>query len=82
LAIRLKQVRVRSGDRIAFVEGITVIVGPNNVGKSLLLKEINEVLSDSHGSPLSRTKMLSECKYSVIPWSYSSASLVVGVWRR
>jgi energy-coupling factor transporter ATP-binding protein EcfA2 len=60
LAIRLKQVRVRSGDRIAFVEGITVIVGPNNVGKSLLLKEINEVLSDSHGSPLSRTKMLSE----------------------
>jgi hypothetical protein len=37
---KLQKVVLKSGDEISISDGVTVIVGPNNVGKSLLLREV------------------------------------------
>jgi ABC-type cobalamin/Fe3+-siderophores transport system ATPase subunit len=36
---KLKSIKLQSGETIAVSSGVTAIVGPNNVGKSLLLRE-------------------------------------------
>lgn len=43
--ISLKQVVLNSGDVVDIADGVTAVVGPNNTGKSSLLKEIRDQLS-------------------------------------
>jgi predicted ATPase len=48
LGVTLKTVTTFNGDKIEFQEdGITVIVGPNNAGKSVLLSEIRQIIPQS-----------------------------------
>lgn len=46
---RLKDITLNSGDKISIIDGVTVLVGPNNVGKSLLLREVTNFLSSYAG---------------------------------
>lgn len=46
--IRLKRIGLKSGQSIEVADGLTVIVGPNNVGKSRILSELYQ---DFHVSP-------------------------------
>ncbi|WP_217132515.1 ATP-dependent nuclease [Leucobacter chinensis] len=54
--ISLKQVVLRSGDTVEVSDGVTAIVGPNNTGKSSLLREVRDYLSSEpyHLEALSR----------------------------
>ncbi|WP_295104826.1 AAA family ATPase [uncultured Microbacterium sp.] len=46
--IQLKQITLTSGDAVDVASGVTAIVGPNNTGKSSLLRELHErIISDS-----------------------------------
>jgi hypothetical protein len=40
MSIKLKAANLKSGEVIEFSDGLTVIVGPNNAGKSLILTEL------------------------------------------
>ncbi|MGB9046620.1 MAG: AAA family ATPase [Pseudonocardiaceae bacterium] len=44
MSIKLKQAHLRSGEVVEIADGLTVIVGPNNVGKTLLLNELYQEL--------------------------------------
>lgn len=52
VSIRLSSVELTSGDRIQVANGVTAIVGPNNSGKSLTLREILDYLQRGNSLPL------------------------------
>lgn len=52
-----------SGESISIAEGLTVLVGPNNAGKSQLLKEIYERLTGAISSVHYRPKVTSAVHY-------------------
>jgi predicted ATP-dependent endonuclease of OLD family len=43
--VKLRKINLMSGDSIDVADGVTVIVGPNNVGKSKLLRELRDTLA-------------------------------------
>lgn len=52
LKVRLDKINLKSGETLEVADGITVIVGPNNAGKSLILRELASWLSsDSYLNP-------------------------------
>jgi ABC-type ATPase involved in cell division len=59
--IRLKSVQLKSGRVLDISDGVTAIVGPNNAGKSLLLRELYErVVSDPGSFQLQNHKIVSD----------------------
>ncbi|WP_370967068.1 ATP-dependent endonuclease [Amycolatopsis sp. cg9] len=40
MVVKLRSMELQSGEEVEFADGLTVIVGPNNVGKSVLLREL------------------------------------------
>ncbi|GAB7041221.1 hypothetical protein JCM9533A_50710 [Catenuloplanes niger JCM 9533] len=55
--LKLTRVSLLSGEQIAVAEGLTVVVGPNNAGKSRLLQEIAERLTLVQLEPHIRPKV-------------------------
>ncbi|GAA3843082.1 ATP-dependent nuclease [Amycolatopsis tucumanensis] len=47
----MRSVTLTSGKTISLTDGITAIVGPNNAGKSLLLRELQTLMNSQHGVP-------------------------------
>ncbi|MFB9687847.1 ATP-dependent nuclease [Amycolatopsis plumensis] len=45
MVLKLRSLELRSGEEVEIADGLTVVVGPNNVGKSLLLREIGTHLA-------------------------------------
>jgi hypothetical protein len=45
VAVRIENATLMSGEILEFAQGVTVVVGPNNVGKSLVLNEINQEIN-------------------------------------
>lgn len=56
--MKLKKIVLKSGEEIAINDGVTVIVGPNNAGKSKLLNELNQALSVGHYGSLPNNFLL------------------------
>ncbi|EOD69059.1 ATP-dependent nuclease [Amycolatopsis vancoresmycina] len=45
MVLKLRSLELQSGEEVEIADGLTVIVGPNNVGKSLLLRELGTQLA-------------------------------------
>lgn len=45
MGVKFRSIELTSGDVITVVDGITVLVGPNNSGKSLTLRELFDFFS-------------------------------------
>lgn len=50
MPIRVQKIQLTSGEVMEVASGLTVIVGPNNVGKTVLLSELHDKLSGQGGS--------------------------------
>ncbi|MET8043287.1 AAA family ATPase [Micromonospora sp. NPDC005215] len=61
--IQINKVSLTSGEVISIAEGLTVLVGPNNAGKSRLLQEIQERLSGTATYGHYRPKVTSSVNY-------------------
>jgi len=62
-AVKIKTAVLSSGDSIAVADGLTVLVGPNNAGKSQILREINERLTGAAQSAHYRPKTTASLRY-------------------
>jgi AAA domain, putative AbiEii toxin, Type IV TA system len=67
---KLQKVVLKSGDVIKVSDGVTVIVGPNNVGKSLLLREIQAWLA---GPVFARTPLRSTMLQNIVLGAWPDA---------
>ncbi|MFC8849208.1 MULTISPECIES: ATP-dependent endonuclease [unclassified Micromonospora] len=56
---KITKATLTSGEAISIAEGLTVLVGPNNAGKSQLLREIQQRLSGSANSANYHPKVIS-----------------------
>jgi AAA domain, putative AbiEii toxin, Type IV TA system len=56
-------------------EGVTVIVGPNNVGKSLLLRDLQSKFARVHGRPVLPNETLVLSSIEIAPWGDSKEIL-------
>ncbi|MFI5592945.1 ATP-dependent nuclease [Amycolatopsis sp. NPDC051758] len=62
MSTKLRELRLKSGETISVADGLTVIVGPNNSGKSVLLRELNQHLGLSSGQqPMPPFIVLDSC---------------------
>ncbi|MEV4056230.1 hypothetical protein AB0J55_33935 [Amycolatopsis sp. NPDC049688] len=54
MVLKLRSLELQSGEEVEIADGLTVVVGPNNVGKSLLLREIGTHLTGRQAHPPSK----------------------------
>lgn len=66
LKARLNSITLRSGEAIDISDGITVIVGPNNAGKSMVLNELSQHINVSPGQQAPRPTVIQDIDFSLL----------------
>lgn len=61
--VKIESILLSSGDPIVVTDGLTVLVGPNNAGKSQILREIHERLTGAAQSPNYHPKTTQDVVY-------------------